>query len=175
MAPTIVGTNVITEVEDVVVDTMAALTAFQTFTETANETAAKLRCFVEAFDEYDDEDELVNNSPYVMISAPEDAPQTVWIAQAKGPPAQFQCDFAFNLQFARQRPPTWKGNKQDFIREMKNQVGAVMVEFMDQSGLDDKFGSTEILCDLMTYDREDRKKLSWQMWDWQIKREANPQ
>ena len=167
MAPTTTGTNVVTQQEDLLIDHIANLAAFQTLTSTADATEAKTHIYVEAFADFADLTALMARYPYVLISPMPDSPQIVWDRYASG--RQFICTHHYMLRFERFIDRPNADDVQELERKWKNLVGDVMEAFKDDSGLPGRFNANRIWpADVAQFSREDNKTHAVQCWEWNV-------
>ena len=155
MPPTVAGTNCITQSEDVLVDTIAGLAAFQAFTGTANSAAAKARIYVgdiprtaEDQDHWTDA-EIAAIYPCCIICPPPDGNEAQFRYTANSGFYDFTVNLRFLLRFERFVPAST--DEQNVIRTIKNQVGDIAEDLAEAAGVGDKFAATDIMTNGVPY------------------------
>lgn len=139
MAPSTAGSNFLTEAEDKLIDTLAALVKVQSWLGVGNATDAKARIYAQEIPrtiEDQDEwtaDELEAIFPCVIIGPPEDAPEFELRHTADGAPAwEMIADVAFSIRFERIRPTAT--DNQAELRALRNAIGDVLEDIVENNG-----------------------------------------
>lgn len=152
MAPTIAGTNCITKAEDALIAMIADCPAFQSFIGTVDAVAAKARIYIDdlpapANDKVDEYTaaEWLALFPCCLIEPPEQSGESLILQHAAsggGGLYEYDPSLAFQIRFERFAPEGV--SREDRLRKLKNDIGDIIEQMADRSGLDTFFAFSRL-------------------------------
>ena len=178
MAPTLLGTNVITEFEDKVVTALASKTEFQSYAGVATEADAREHIFVNAIPQPDitqpsgevyTEADWLDLFPLVRVEMPEDGGWQ-WQVNAHGDKWTFAKTWIYDLMFQRFPVPLLDTDNQEALRRLENDVGDVMEAISNDTADTHNLGIHGFLIEenASIGNYAEKPQLNFYEWKWRI-------